>query len=135
VNRFSAVLLTALALVFAVGCGGDQGLGLKAGDKLLVTQNLERERFEASYGESVKNISNTNGALIEIPEGTVLEVFVTPRSGAKTIEVVPVKVDDITDPDQLRDRFVQERYRTPDFLYYSISLDASYLGSKVKKME
>ena len=147
-NRFCAVTLTALALVFVVGCGGNQGLGIKEGDKLVVTQRLERERFEASYGENVKSITNTNGALIEIPEGTVLEVFVTPKSGAKTIEARIVKatvpVEDSTGAttereiegvDELTPYFIQDRYRTYDFLYYTISLSADYLNTKIKKIE
>jgi hypothetical protein len=136
VNQFSAVILTAAALTFAVGCGGGGGLGVKEGDKLVVTQTLERERFEASYGESAKKIDHTDGAIIELPEGTVLEVFVTPKSDAKIIEVRPVKsADGVTDEEALKERFVHERFRTPDFLYYTISLKADYLGTKVKKVE
>ncbi|MDR2591931.1 MAG: hypothetical protein LBC59_03895 [Chitinispirillales bacterium] len=139
-NRFSAVILTAAALAFAVGCGGGSNLGVKEGDKLVVTQTLDRERFEASYGENAKKIDHTDGAIIEIPEGTVLEVFVTPKSDAKIIEVRPVKSkddagNDITDEEALKDKFVQERFRTPDFLYYTISLKAEYLGTKVKKID
>jgi hypothetical protein len=138
VYRFSAVVLTAAAAaMFAVGCGGgsNNGLGLKEGDKLIVTQALERERFEASYGESVKKIDHTDGDIIEIPEGTVLEVFVTPKSDAKSIEVRPVKSGDVTDEEALKAMFVSERFRTPDFLYYTISLKSDYLGTKIKKME
>jgi len=137
VKRLSAVVLTAAAMMFAVGCGGgnNNGLGLKEGDKLVVTQTLERERFEASYGESVKKVDHTDGDIIEIPEGTVLEVFVTPKSDAKSIEVRPVKAGDVTDEEALRDMFVQERFRTPDFLYYTISLKSDYLGTKIKKVE
>jgi len=151
VNRFSAVVFTALALVFVVGCGGgDKGLGIKEGDKLVVTQRLERESFEASYGENVKSITNTNGAFIEIPEGTVLEVFVTPKSGARTIVTRIIKATvtvpsdeeggapverEIEGVDELTPYFIQDRYRTSDFLYYTISLNADYLNTKIKKIE
>jgi hypothetical protein len=119
-----------------VGCGGNAGdIGLTGGDRLQVTERLERERFEASYGENVRNVTHTNGAFVEIPEGTILEVFVTPRTGAATIEVVPVRVGDIEDADALLEMFVQDRYRTHDFLYYSFSLPTEYLGSKLKKVE
>lgn len=120
----------------AVGCGGGGGLGLKEGDKLVVTQTLDRERFEASYGEDAKKIDHTDGALVEIPEGTVLEVFVTPKSDAKIIEVRPVKsADGVENADELLALFVHERFRTPDFLYYTFSLKSEYLGTKVKKVE
>ena len=147
-NRFCAVTLTALAFVIAIGCNGEKKLGIKEGDKLLVTERLERERFEASYGENVQKITNTNGAFIEIPEGTVLEVFVTPRSGAKTIEARIVKATvtaedstgapverEIEGVDELTPYFIQDRYRTYDFLYYTISLNSDYLNTKIKKME
>ncbi|GBU21693.1 hypothetical protein R80B4_01593 [Fibrobacteres bacterium R8-0-B4] len=139
-NRLSAVILTAAALTFAVGCGGGNGLGIKEGDKLVVTQTLDREPLGTAYGESVKKIDHTDGDLVQIPEGTVVEVFVTPKSDAKIIEVRPVKSkddagNDITDEEALKDKFVQERFRTPDFLYYTISLKAEYLGTKVKKIE
>jgi len=140
VNRFGAVILTAVALTFAVGCGGGNGLGLKAGDKLVVKQALEREQFEASYGESTDKIDHTDGALVDIPEGTVLEVFVTPKSDAKIIVVMPVKSKDdagneITDVEALVNKFVPERYRTADFLYYTFSLKAEYLGTKVELLK
>ncbi len=129
-------------MMFAVGCtGGSKELGLKGGDKLVVTQTLERERFEASYGESVKKVDHTDGAIIEIPEGTVLEVFTTPKTDAKIIEVKPIKVGDTTDEEQLTEMFVPERYRKPaekptdTFLYYTISLPVDYFGTKVKKVE
>ncbi|MDR0330753.1 MAG: hypothetical protein LBH93_03480 [Chitinispirillales bacterium] len=139
-KRYTSVILAAAVFAFAVGCGGksENKLGIEAGDKLVVTTELPRESFEASYGESVKSITNTDGANISIPEGTVLEVFVTPRNEARTIEVVPVKVGEVTDAGELRDMFVQERYRTEDlnFLYYTISLNVDYLSSgKIKKVE
>jgi hypothetical protein len=134
-NRFSSVVLTAV-LAFIVGCGGNTGeIGLVGGDRLKVTERLERERFEASYGEDIRNITHTNGAFVEIPEGTILEVFVAPRNNAATIEVVPFQVGDVTNSDELLQMFVQERYRTHDFLYYSFSLPTEYLGTKLKKIE
>jgi hypothetical protein len=131
VNRFSAVILTAAALMFAVGCGGGGGLGVKGGDKLEVTQTLDRERLETIYGNA-KSPDHTDGDLITIPEGTVLEVFVTPKSDAKIIEVKPVKSGDVTDADSLLALFVPERFRTPDFTDYTISIKVEYLGTKVK---
>jgi hypothetical protein len=134
-NRFSTLVLTA-ALVFIVGCGGNTGdIGLTGGDRLKVTERLERERFEASYGESIRNITHTNGAFVEIPEGTILEVFVTPRNNAATIEVVPMQVGDVTGLEELRDMFVPERYITHNFLYYSFSLPTEYFGTKLVKVE
>jgi hypothetical protein len=135
VNRFSAVVLTAAAMMFAAGCGGGGGLGLKEGDKLVVTQNLERIPFEAAYGESVKDIAEREGGNIELPEGTVLEVFVTPKPDAKSIEVRPVKSDDVTDEEQLKEKFVPERYRRYNFLYYTISVKSEFLGKELKKLE
>jgi len=146
-NRFfSVVAIAAAAVVFAVGCGGEQDLGLQSGDKLVVTERFERARFEASYGEGIRAITHTNGAFVEIPEGTVMEVFVTPRRGAATIEVIPVQAviqqrDEegavrevtVTDADELRNHFVQARYLTHDFIYYSFSFPAEYLGTKLKK--
>ena len=147
-NRFSSVVLTAAVLAIAMGCGGSPGVGVVEGDKLIVTTDLERESVDASYGESVRNVSHTNRWNVEIPEGTVLEVFVTPSRGVNTIEVRPVKVVvdrrnedgdvetvEITDERELRDFFVPDRYLTFDFLYYTISLSGDYLDSKVKKME
>jgi len=138
VNRFSAVVLTAAALMLAVGCGGGgggKGLGVKEGDTLIAAQTLERERFEASYGEGVKKIDHTDGDFIELPESTWFQVFVTPKSDAKIIEVIPVKLGAKTDPEEIKNELINARFLTPDFLYYSISLKTEYLGTKVKKKE
>jgi len=149
VNRFSAVVLTGFAAIFAIGCGGgSKDLGIKEGDKLVLTERLERQRFDASYGENAKNVDHTDGDFIEIPEKTVFEVFVTPRKEAKTIEArivkATIKVTDESgattereseDDTELTTYFIQERYRTYDFLYYTITMPAEYLGTKLKKLE
>jgi hypothetical protein len=137
VNRFSAVVLTAAAMMFAVGCGGGGGnsLGLKASDKLEVLETLDRERFEVSYGESAKNIDHTDGDFLELPKGTVLEVYVTPKSDAKIIEVKPVKLEGETDPEKIRDKLINARFLTSDFIDYSITLKVGYLGKEIKKVE
>jgi hypothetical protein len=137
VRRFCAIAFAAVALVFTIGCGGGQkGLELKVGDKLVVTKKLERERFEAHYGANAKEISHTDGNLIQIPEGTVLEVAVTPRSDAHMFEVIPVKAGDITDSEELRNMFIQERYITHDFLFYTITIPSAHLDSSwLKKID
>jgi len=154
VNRLSAVVLTGFAAIFAIGCGGGKDLGIKEGDKLVLSERLERQRFDASYGENVKAVDHTEGGNIEIPEGTVFEVFVTPRKEAKTIEVrivkATVKVADesgaVTDReiegvDELTPYFVPERYRynntgksEDEFLYYTLSVPVEFLGTKLKKL-
>jgi hypothetical protein len=124
--------------MFAAGCGGGgNGLGLKASDKLEVTEDLERERFEVSYGKNAKEIDHTDGDFIPIPKGTVLEVYVTPKSDAKIIEVKPIKLVDggITDPEEIRNKLINARFLTDDFIDYSISLKVGYLGKELKKME
>jgi len=149
VNRFSTAVLVGFAAIFAIGCGGGKDLGIKEGDKLVLNERLERQRFDAAYGENVKNVDHTDGDLIEIPEKTVFEVFVTPRSEAKTIEArivkATIKVVDATngavsereseDESELTSFFIQERYRTPDFLYYTITMPAEYLGTKLTKLQ
>jgi hypothetical protein len=139
VNRLGAVILTTAAIMLVVGCGGGKGgsgnLGVKGGDKLVVGEDLDRVRFEASYGDDVKNIVETDGDFIEIPKGTVLEVFVTPKTEAKIIEVVPVKLGDVTDAEAIKTALVNARFLRENFLYYTISIDAGLLGSKVTKME
>jgi len=73
---------------------------------------------------------------MEIPEGTILEVLVTPKIGSNMIEVIPVKVNDITDTEGLLNFFVPERFRSkPDFVMYSISLKSEYLGKQLKKVD
>jgi len=143
VNRFSAVVLSAAALMLAFGCGGGgSGSGVKEGDKLVVSQALDRERFEASYGELNEKgtdfkIDHTDGDFLPdgIPEGTVLEVVATPKSDAKVIVVKIIKSGDVTGKDELEAKFLPERFRTPDFLFYRISLKMEYLGDKVKKLD
>jgi len=143
VNRISAVILTAAALVFSIGCSGDGNkLNLKEGDKWVATETLDRINFEASYGDNAKSPDHTDVGFTEIPEGTVLEVYVKPRAGIKSVEVKPVKTKDgVTDADQLTEIFVPERYRRPPekptdtFMFYTISLPVEYFGSKVKKVE
>jgi len=143
VNRFSAVVLTAAALMLAVGCGGGgSGSGVKQGDKLVVTQALDRERFEASYGELNEKgtdfkIDHTDGDFLPdgIPEGTEMEVVTTPKSDAKVIVVKITKSGDVTSKEDLEAKFLPERFRTPDFLFYRISLKMEYLGDKVKKID
>jgi len=143
VNRFSAIILTTAAVMLAGGCGGGGGgnSGLKEGDILVVTQTLERERFEASYGELTADgkdfkIDHTDGDIIELAEGTELEVVVPPKSDSKVIVVKLSKsADGVTGQEELKEKFVPERFRTPDFLYYRISLKSDYLGNQVKKKE
>jgi len=143
VNRISAVILTAAAMVFAIGCsGGGNNLNLKEGDKWVATETLDRISFEASYGDNAKSPDHTEGGFTEIPEGTVLEVYVRPRAGLKSVEVKPVKTSTgVTDTDQLTEIFVPERYRKPPekpsdtFMFYTISLPIEFFGTKVKKVE
>jgi hypothetical protein len=148
VKRFFPAVFVALALVVAAGCGGGGEPVTKIGERFVVVQNLERERFEATYGENPRAPTHTNGAHIEIPEGTVLEVIVTPRNDANIFEVRPVKAyeevrDDagnvtrreVTDEDELAIMFVQERYRTYDFLFYTIFLNVDYIDTKLRKVE
>ena len=147
-NRFSTAVLVGFAAIFAIGCGGGKDLGIKEGDKLVLNERLERQRFDASYGENVKNVDHTDGDFIEIPEKTVFEVFVTPRKEAKTIEVRIVKAtiqvadengvvseNESEDENELTSYFIQERYRTPDFLYYTITMPAEFLGTKLTKLQ
>ena len=147
-NRFSTAVLVGFAAIFAIGCGGSKDLGIKDGDKLVLNERLERQRFEASYGENANNIDHTDGDFIEIPEKTVFEVFVTPRKEAKTIELrivkAPIRVADASgaiiereseDYNELTVYFVQERFRTYDFLDYTITVPAEYLGTKLTKLQ
>jgi hypothetical protein len=144
VNRFSAIILTTAAVMLAGGCGGG-GKGnsvLKEGDILVVTQALEREKFEASYGEVMETpkgpdfkIDHTDGDIIELDVGTELEVVVPPKSDSKVIVVKLSKSVDGLTGEELKEKFVPERFRTPDFLYYRISLKSDYLGNQVKKKE
>ena len=124
----------AATLVFAIGCSSPPPV-VKEGDKLTVTQTIDRARFDASYGESVRAVTHTNGAIVEVPAGTVFEVFTTPRNEAKTVEVVPIKVGDVTDANEILEMFVQERYRTHDFLYYTFSFDIGMVGQQLKKVD
>jgi len=148
VNRLSAVVLAGFAAIFAIGCDGGKDLGIKEGDKLVLNERLDRQRFDASYGESVKNVDHTDGDLIQIPEKTVFEVFVTPKKDAKTIETRIVKATinvadeggaavtkESEDADELTIFFIPQRYRTSDFLYYTITLPVDFLGTKLKKLE
>jgi hypothetical protein len=127
-------------MVFAVGCGGGggkggKGLDVKGGDKLYATETLDRVRFEASYGENAKSPDYTEGDFITIPNGTVLEVYVTPKSGVSIIEVVPVKLGEKTNPDEIRDELINARFLKTTPLYYTISIPIEYYGTKVKKVE
>jgi len=146
VKKVGFAVLTAVVLVMAIGCGGGEGMGIKGGDKLVVTERIERARFDAAYGESAKAPTHNDGAIVEIPAGTVMEVFTTPRKEAKTFEVIPIKVitevdgekKEITDPTELTEFFVPERFRdgrVAPFLYYTFSFDAALLGSSLKKMD
>jgi hypothetical protein len=121
-------------------------MGIKGGDKLLVTERIERARFDAAYGESARTPTHNDGALVEVPEGTVMEVFTTPRKDARTFEVVPIKtiveVDgekrEITDANEILEFFVHERFRDgriAPFLYYTFSFDAGLLGTTFKKLD
>lgn len=148
-NRFSlsAAVMTAAALMLAVGCGGGGGnSGIKEGDKLVVIQAFDAETdrisFEASYGKlndkgTDFNIDHTDGALLPdgIPEGTELEVVVPPKTGSNVIVVKITKSDGITSKDELEAKFLPERFRTDDYLYYRISLKTDYLGTKIKKID
>lgn len=147
-NRFSfsAVVMTAAALMLAVGCGGGSDTGIKEGDKLLVIQAFDAETdrisFEASYGVLNEKgtdfkIDHTDGALLPdgIPEGTELEVVVPPKTGSNVIVVKITKsADGVTSKDALEAKFLPERFRTSEFLYYRISLKTDYLGTKIKKI-
>ena len=136
--RLKVTFMAALAALFAIGCGGDKPL-VQEGYLLEVVQNLDRERFEAAYGD-ISNPGvplNVDGAHVELPVGTVLRVLVTPKDKNSRIEVIPVRMGDITDAAELRDHVVPERFREfrqsrGDFLYYSFSLDPAYLGTKLK---
>jgi len=123
-------------------------LGIMNGNKLVLTERLARQRFYASYGESVKNVDYTDGDFIEIPEKTVFEVFITPKKDAKTIETRIVKATinvadksgkavtkESEDENELTRFFIPQRYRTSDYLYYTITLPIDFLGTKLKKME
>jgi hypothetical protein len=127
--------------MLAVGCGGGgNSLGIKEGDKLVVTKALDRERFEASYGKlndkgNDFDIDHTDGDFLPdgIPEGTELEVVVPPKSDAKVIVVKVTKSGDITSKEDLEAKFLPERFRTSDFLFYRISLKTEYLGNQINK--
>ena len=147
-NRLTYAVFAAVSLVVAIGCGGSQGPGIQSGDRFVVTEGFDRVRFEASYGDQPSAPTHTNGAFIEIPAGTVLEVVVTPRKDARIFEVRPVQATvevlnedgvaeniEITDADELRDIFVQERYRTYNFLYYTITISIEDIGTKLKKAD
>ncbi|MCL2220296.1 MAG: hypothetical protein FWC23_09215 [Chitinispirillia bacterium] len=160
-KRIGSAVLSAVVLALAIGCGGGEGLGIKEGDELVLGERLERARFDASYGElndkGKIEIKSNDGAHVEVPEGTVFKVLVTPRREAKTIEVVPIKTTkefvledgtaekrEITDETEIRDFFVHSRFRegerfedgrTAPFLYYSFSFDAAMLGNQLKKKE
>jgi hypothetical protein len=121
---------------------------LKEGDLLIVTKKLEKERAVIFYGENARDIDHTNVSWIEIPENTVLEIFVTPKNGAKSIEVrivkATIKVQDKSgvireresdDGEELASYFIPKRYLTWDFLDYTISLSADYLNSKIIQVE
>ena len=141
---FSAVVMTAAALMLAVGCGGGGGggMGLKEGDKLIVTQALDRERFEATYGELNEKgtdfkIDHIDGDFLPngIPEGTELEVVVPPKTGSSVVVVKITKSEGVTSKDALEAKFLPERFRTPDFLFYRISLKMEYLDAKDPKIK
>jgi hypothetical protein len=140
VVRFKVTVLTALAAIFAIGCGGDAPL-VKEGDHLEIIQNLDRERFEAAYGDLTNPVPlNVDGAHVELQVGTIVKVLVTPKDNKSRIEVIPVKIGDVTDDKELRsmvvpDRFTEYRQSRGDFLYYSFSFDPEYLGTKVKKVQ
>jgi formylmethanofuran dehydrogenase subunit D len=135
--------------MLAVGCGGGgNNVGIKEGDKLVVIQAFDAEAdrisFEASYGEVVETkkgadfkIDHSDGALLPdgIPEGTELEVVVPPKTGSNIIVVKISKSDGVTGKEELEAKFLPERFRTPDFLYYRISLKTDYLGTKIKKVD
>ena len=138
--KLKVTVLAALAAVFAIGCGNASAPEVKEGDELEVISNLDRERFEAAYGnlENPGVPLNVDGAHVELQAGTVVKVLVTPKDKNSKIEVIPVKIGDVTDDSELRDLVVPERFRTfsqsrGDFLYYSFSFDPSYIGTKVKK--
>jgi hypothetical protein len=80
-----------------------------------------------------------------------MKVNTRPREGAKSIEFVPVKATvkneetgdmvEITDADDIKKAFIQERYWSSGvdgdgiFQYFTISLDIDYIGTKLKKVE
>jgi bifunctional DNA-binding transcriptional regulator/antitoxin component of YhaV-PrlF toxin-antitoxin module len=154
--------LSAFVAVLAIGCGkGESDLGLKAGDKLEVTEKLEREKFlvrqgtisKDKQGKSVLNITDTNEGNVDIPAGTILEVFDTPKKGAVVIEFVAKKATatnaegvtvEVTDSEELTSVFIPQRYLNvvPEdqakgiaFLYYTFTLKPDYVGTKLKKVD
>ncbi|MCL2688948.1 MAG: hypothetical protein FWE57_03745 [Chitinispirillia bacterium] len=137
--KLKVTILAALAAVFAIGCGNASAPAVKEGDLLEVITSLPRERFEAAYGdlENPGVALNVDGSHVEIEAGTVLKVLVTPKDRNARIEVIPVKIGDLTSDSEIRDHIVPERFREfreirGYFLYYSFSLDPEYLGNQVK---
>ncbi len=128
--KAKTVALVALLALFSIGCGGS-GPAVKKGDKLVVAEELARERVEVEYegGE-------TDGFNREIPAGTVLQVVITPSLGTSIVEVVPVEFSGKSNPEEVLELFVPDRFRNKEgFRTYSIALKNEYIGSKVKKAE
>ncbi|MFP4164701.1 MAG: hypothetical protein ACLFQB_12580 [Chitinispirillaceae bacterium] len=128
--KLKSVVTTALSAAFLVGCG-NSGPDVKAGDKVVVPEELPREKINLEYsgGES-------DGVYKPVPEGTVLEVVITPKTASPIVELIPVEVEGEKDSEKVQDFFVPNRFsKREGFLAYTIPLKKEYFGTKVKKLE